>query len=229
MVRRPILILLCFILAVALSAWQRASAQEPHVPAAGGAHPAATTAQGGHAPAREGSESPLKAEPALAIWTLAVFVGLLLLLGRFAWKPLLTALHNREHHLEHVLLETERARNESESLLGEHRKQMARAAEEVRGILDEARQQAQAAADQLIKVAQGEADSARQRAQREIAAARDEALSEIWQKSADLAVAVAGKVLSQQLSEQDHRRLLDAAIRELPSVAANPADGRRSA
>ena len=50
----------------------------------------------------------------------------------------------REQHLEHVLHETERARNESEANLAEHRKQMARAADEVRGILDKARQDAQA-------------------------------------------------------------------------------------
>ncbi len=52
--------------------------------------------------------NPLKIEPALAFWTLVVFVLLLVVLGRFAWKPLLAALHNREKHLEHVLLETER-------------------------------------------------------------------------------------------------------------------------
>ena len=53
------------------------------------------------------------------------------------------ALHEREKHLEHVLHETERARNESETLLSEHRKQMARAADEVRGLLEQARQDGQ--------------------------------------------------------------------------------------
>ena len=118
-----------------------------------------------------------------------VFVGLFLVLGKFAWKPLLDALHQREQHLEHVLEETERARNESEGLLAEHRRQMARAADEVRGILDKARQDAQAAAEQIVKQAQTEAEAARQRAQRDIATARDQALAEIWEKTADMAVA----------------------------------------
>ena len=51
----------------------------------------------------------LEPQPSLAIWTVVVFVGLLLVLGRFAWKPLLEALHQREDHLEHVLHDTERA------------------------------------------------------------------------------------------------------------------------
>jgi F-type H+-transporting ATPase subunit b len=176
----------------------------------------------GEAPASaEEKPNPLELKPTLSIFTLVVFVCLLLVLGRFAWKPLLAALHSREAHLEHVLLETERARNESESLMADHRKLIARASDEVRGILDKARQEAQASADSIVKQAQNEADQARQRAQREIASARDQALAEIWQKTAEMAVSVAGRVLSKQLSTDDHRRLLDAAIQELPATATN--------
>jgi F-type H+-transporting ATPase subunit b len=173
--------------------------------------------------------NPLEVKPALAVWTLVVFLLLLFVLGRFAWKPLLAALHNREQHLEHVLLETERARNESEANLAEHRKLMARAADEVRGILEKARKEAEATGEQLIKQAQGEAELAKQRAQRDIASARDQALAEIWEKTADMAVSVAGKVLSKELSDTEHRRLLEAAINELPAQAAtNGHGGKRS-
>jgi F-type H+-transporting ATPase subunit b len=173
--------------------------------------------------------NPLEIKPALAVWTLVVFLLLLFVLGRFAWKPLLAALHSREQHLEHVLLETERARNESEANLAEHRKLMARAGDEVRGILEKARKEAEATGEQLIKQAQGEAEMAKQRAQRDIASARDQALAEIWQKTADMAVSVAGKVLSKELSDTEHRRLLEVAINELPAQAAtNGHGGKRS-
>ncbi len=107
------------------------SAEKGHEAAkASGGHGAEKLAEGEHGGGAP--SNPLKPEPTLAIWTLVVFVGLLLILSKFAWKPLMHALHEREKHLEHVLHETERARNESEALLSEHRKQMARAAEEVR-------------------------------------------------------------------------------------------------
>ena len=150
-------------------------------------------------------------------------------LGRYAWKPLLKALHDRERHLEHVLTETERARNESEKFLAEYRKQMAHAADEVRGILEKARQDGQATAEQIVKQAQGEAESAKQRAQRDIASARDQALAEIWQKTADMAVSVAGRVLSKELTDGEHRRLLDAAIQELPATPGSNGHGGKSA
>jgi F-type H+-transporting ATPase subunit b len=234
-------LLIALVLAVApggLAAQDAHKKAEEHPPAAQGHAPTPAPASehgapadahgapaGGHGAAEP---NPLEAQPALSIWTLVVFIGLFALLGRFAWKPLLAALHQREHHLQHVLEETERARNESEGLLAEHRRQMARAADEVRAILDKARHDAQVAADQMIKQAQDEAEAARQRAQRDIAAARDQALAEIWQTAAETAVAVAGRVLATELTPEEHRRLLDAAIRELPAAGANGHGGRHA-
>lgn len=190
------------------------------------AEPAA--AESGHAPegagggahAEEGEPGLLEPQPSLAIWTVVVFVGLLLVLGRFAWKPLLRALHQREEHLEHCLLETERARNESEQLLAQHRQQMAQAADQVRALLDEARREAQAVKDEIVSQARSEAEAERQRARHDIESARDQALTDIWTRTADLAVSVAGRVLSKELGPDDHRRLVDSAIGELPP---NPA------
>ena len=171
--------------------------------------------------------NPLEAEPTLAIWTLVVFVGAAGRSGPVRLEAAPGGPAQAREHLEHVLQETERARNESEANLAEHRKQMARAADEVRAILDKARQDAQATAEQIVKQAQGEAELAKQRAQRDIAPARDQALAEIWEKTADMAVSVAGRVLSKELTDADHRRLLDAAISELPAApAANGHGGK---
>jgi F-type H+-transporting ATPase subunit b len=215
---------LCLLFAVSVRAAQQKAEREEHTAPDAAAHAPAEPAAGKHAAAEDAAHSsgdvnPLKIEPTLAFWTFVVFVGLLFVLGRFAWKPLLEALHRREQHLEHVLLETERARNESEGLLAEHRRLMAKAAEEVRDILDKGRQAAQAAADRIVKEAQTEAEAARDRATREIGSARDQALAEIWEKTADIAVSVAGRVLEKQLSGDDHRRLLENAIAALPEVA----------
>ena len=165
-----------------------------------------------------GGPNILEPQPSLALWTVVVFLGLLFVLTAFAWKPLLVALHHREEHLEHVLNETERARNEGEKLLAEHRRRLAASEDQIRAMIDEARRNAQAVADEIVKKAQAEADASRQRAEREIGSARDQALSDIWTKTADLAVSVAGKVLNRSLTEDDHRRLVDAAVGELPDV-----------
>jgi len=171
-----------------------------------------------HAAEGEGKSNPMEPQPALAIWTVVVFLGLFWVLRRYAWKPLAEALHQREEHLEHTLLQTEKVRNESEQLLAEHRRLMAQADERVKSIFDKAQKEAQASGEEIIKSARAEAEAARDRAQREIATARDQALAEIWSQTANIAVSVAGRVLSRQLGEDEHRRLLDLAINELPAA-----------
>jgi len=166
-----------------------------------------------------GDPNILEPQPSLALWTVLVFFGLLFVLGKYAWKPLLSALHQREEHLEHVLLDTERARNEAEQLLAEHRRRLAASEEQIRAMISEAKASAQTVADEIIKSAQEEAEAGRHRAQRDIATARDQALAEIWSKTADLAVSVAGKALSKSLSPDEHRRLIEVATAELPVLA----------
>ena len=180
----------------------------------------------GHAEGtKEGEMDILKLELPLAVWSVIVFLVLLAVLGKFAWGPLMKALHQREEHLEHTLQETERARAEAERMMAEHRAQMAQAAEQVRSLIEQGRRDAEASAAEILRKAQAEAESARDRARREIGTARDQALQEIWTKTADLAVSVAGKVLDRELGADDRRRLVEVATHALPS-RPEPANGR---
>jgi F-type H+-transporting ATPase subunit b len=182
--------------------------------------PHATAGHGG------GDEQPniLEFKPSLMLSTLLVFIVLLVVLWKFAWGPLSEALDERERKQEETLRHAEEAKAESARLLAEHKRQMDTAAEQVRQMLEEARKQADVHAQTIVSRAQAEAEGARDRAQREIGIAKDQALSEIWSKTADLAVSVAGKVLSKEMSHDDHRRLVDSAMGELPS--ANGHGGR---
>jgi F-type H+-transporting ATPase subunit b len=169
----------------------------------------------------EHTPNPIEPTPKLAIWTVVVFIGLLMVLGRFAWKPLLAALHQREEHLEHVLHETERVRNESEALLAEHRRRMASTEEEVRALIAQAKVDAQAMAAEIARQAAADAEATKQRATRDISSAKDQALAEIWTRTADIAVSVAGKVLGKSVGPDEHKRLVEVAISELPSESTH--------
>jgi F-type H+-transporting ATPase subunit b len=159
----------------------------------------------------------LEAQIPLAFWTLIVFAVLMLVLSRYAWKPLSKALHDREHFMEQTLAQAETARAESERLLAEHRRLMDAAGKQAQDLVEEARRGATSAADEIRRTAQSEAEATIQRAQREIAAAKDQALLEIWNRSADLTVSLASKVIGRELKDTDHRRLIDEAMAELPA------------
>jgi F-type H+-transporting ATPase subunit b len=194
-------------------------------PLAAPARAADEPAAGTHAaPEKQGGLFEFK--PPLAIATLIVFVLLLLVLRRYAWDPLMKALHDREHYLEQTLRETEKARDEAATFLGQHKALIDQGAAQVRAMLDEARVQAQAIKDDMVKQAQQEAESVRQRAEREIGSARDQAILELWDRAADLAVSVAGKVLPRELREDDHRRLIEGALAELPQAPVGSGNGQ---
>lgn len=205
-----------------------AKAKDAHAPAA------AAHADAGHgeAPAHGGDAShgtpsliPMKGEEIaeqapLAIWSFVVFMVLLGLATKFGWKPIVTAMHDREHHMEACLHDTEKARNEAEGLLRQYKAEMASASEKIKSLLDEARRDAQHTSDEIIQKAQAESEALKDRAQRDIASARDEALVDIWSKAADLSVQVAGKVLQKNLTEADQNRLVELSAAELPDRAS---------
>ncbi len=177
------------------------------------------------APAHEaGHEESLMSEESqvlafkldLAAYSVVVFVLLLAVLGKFAWGPLVRALDDRERYHEETLRQAEHARAESERLLAEHRSLMAQANDQVRALIEQARKDAETTAGSIVKKAHDEAETSRQRAEKDIAHARDQALVEIWSRTADLAVSVAGKVLSRELGPEEQRRMVDVAMNELP-------------
>jgi F-type H+-transporting ATPase subunit b len=188
---------------------------------------------GGHGTAEHGGAAAepniLEFKPELSLATLIVFLVLLAVLWKFAWGPLSRALDARERQQEEAVARVEAAKAESERLLAEHRAQMNRASEEVASLLVQARRDAEASATSILQQAAQEAEATRLRAQREIGQAKDQALAEIWSNTADLAVSVAGKVLGKRLGEEEHRRLVQAAIEELPAAPTTNGHGGQTA
>ena len=166
------------------------------------------------------SAAELEEQAPLAIWSFVVFMVLLLIATKFGWKPIVQAMHDREHHLEACLHDTEKARNEAEDLLRQYKSEMASASDKIKALLDEARRDAQVTSDGIISKAQAESEALKARAERDILQAKDEALVEIWSKAADVSVQIAGKVLQKNLTPDDHKRMLDIAAKELPDRSA---------
>lgn len=191
-------------------------------------HAAATgeEAHGEGAEASHGGEVNILApQPSLAFYTLIVFLILLAVLWKFAWGPLSKALHDREHSLETAFQDAEKARAEAAALLEQHRRQMEQVQDQVRQIMDEANRKAQSAYQERLDQARADAEATAQRASREIAGAKEQALTELYEKSADLAVTVAGRILQREIGSDEQRRLIDVASQELQSVGPNGRGG----
>jgi F-type H+-transporting ATPase subunit b len=179
----------------------------------------------GHNPpqgvAKKDFESPAEFRSDLAIWSLAVFLLLLGLLGKFAWKPIMEGLDKREQGIEHQIAETKAANEEAKRMLVSYERRLAEASDEVRGMLEEARRDSEATKQAIVAEARKAAEDEQARAKHEIGLARDEALSSIALKAGDLAVEVAGKFLREKIGKEDHSRLVRDSVASLgtkPSV-----------
>jgi F-type H+-transporting ATPase subunit b len=156
--------------------------------------------------------NPLDFKADLALWTAVVFVGVLVVLRAFAWKPLAEALDQRENHVRQEIQEAENAKVEAKQILAEYQQKMAAVEGEVRAILDRARKEAQEISEELIAKARQEAEAEYQRKMAEIEQATDRAVKELTQRSATLAVEMAGKIISARLDPAAHQRIIEQAM-----------------
>jgi F-type H+-transporting ATPase subunit b len=180
------------------------------------AGPGAALAQEGHDGHAEG---PGFLQFDLGLWSIIVFVLLLLLLRRFAWGPMLQGLQRREHAIHSAVEDAERAREDARKLREQFEGEMSRAHDKVREMFDQARKDGDRAREQLVADARREIQSDRERLNREVEAARDQALQQIMTHTADLAALVSSKAIGRQMTPDDHRRLVDEALADLGRAA----------
>lgn len=185
----------------------------------------------GHAPeighnapagvAQKDFESPAWFQTDLAVWSFAVFLALLALLTKFAWKPIMQGLEKREDGIARQIAETKASNEEAKRMLASYERRLSEASEEVRGMLEEARRDADTTRQSIVAEARKSAEEELARATREIKLAKDDALSQIAEKAGHLAVEVAGKFLRDKLGHDDQARLVRDSVASLsnrPSV-----------
>lgn len=153
--------------------------------------------------------------PGLSIWTTVVFVLLVIVLGKFAWKPLLQSLQDREQKIRDSLDQAERARAEAAELLKQNERNMAKAEEEYQKIVRDAKALGEKMREEIVakahQQAQHELQAAKEEIQRDIEAAKQQLREEV----ADLAVKAAGKILDETLDPAKHRKIIDEAVDQL--------------
>ena len=177
-------------------------------------------ARTGEAIAAEGGESPgiFAGDIGNIIWTLATFLVVVAVLGRFAWGPILSALQKREEFIRQSLEQARDDRLRAEAQLKEYSEQLHRARDEASAIVDEGRRDGEVVKHKIHDDARAEADAMLERAKREIATARDTAVKELYELTARLSTEVAARVIRKELDAPGHERLIEESIEELAKL-----------
>ena len=158
----------------------------------------------------------LDPNPGLIVWTVVTFVLLLLVLNKFAWKPLLKALHDRESSIRGTLEHAENAKAEAEKILEENRRQLAKAGEEAQKILAEGRALGDRLKQEIVEQANAQSRRMTEQARLEIERDKESAIAQLRGEVASLAINAAGRILNETLDEKKHRALIDDSLSKLP-------------
>lgn len=170
----------------------------------------AVAAEGGHA--EEGASNPFAGDIGNALWTVIIFVLVLVVLGKYAWGPILSNLQARENFIFESLEKAKRDRDEAEARLRQYEEKLASARAEASAIVDEGRRDADVVKRRIEEDARKEADRVIERARREIQIATDTATKELYTLSARLATDMATRIVGKELGPQDHERLIADSI-----------------
>jgi len=151
----------------------------------------------------------------MLILTWVTFFLLLAVLHKFAWKPILSALDAREKHIRDSIEDADKIKAEMEKLAETQKQLMDETGEKAKAIMDESRQAAKEAANTIQEKAKEESKIILENARREINEEKEKAQSELREESAEIAVALAGKIIEQNLDKEKNRKLINQYINDI--------------
>jgi F-type H+-transporting ATPase subunit b len=157
----------------------------------------------------------IEVTPGLMIWTILCFLVTFFVLRKFAFGAIQKIIDERRQRIREALNEADQARAEARSMLEEHRAMMAQARGQAEEILSEARRVAESQKKRLRDEIEVDRQRRLEETERQIQAETQRALALIRAEVADLTVVATQKVTGKVLDQQDHKRLIEDAIREL--------------
>jgi F-type H+-transporting ATPase subunit b len=151
----------------------------------------------------------------LMVWTIVCFGLTFFILKRYAFGAIQKAIDERRDRIRRSLEEAENARNEARRLLEEHRALIGQARGQAEEILSDARRVAESMARRMKDETEADRQRRLEETRRQIEAETHRALQQIRAEVAELTLIATTKVTGKVLEDEDHKRLIEDAIRDL--------------
>lgn len=153
------------------------------------------------------------------ITALVVFVLAFAVLWVAVWPKITKALDERDAKIRDEIRSAEESRKQAQQALQDYQKSLAEAREEAQRMIAQARADAKATAEELRRKNESELGEMKQRATNEIETAKRQAIRELHAESATLAVAIASRILSREISVTDQQKLVSESLEELGGLS----------
>ena len=154
--------------------------------------------------------------PGTIFWMLLIFSIVLFILRKFAWKPILIALKDREESIANALSAAEEAKKEVAGLKADNDRIIAEAIQEKNKILREAKDLKDKIVAEAKQKAMAEAAKSIELAQQQIQAEKTAAINDIKKQVAELSVMIAEKVIRKELaSSAEQEKMVNGLVDEI--------------
>lgn len=156
------------------------------------------------------------------IWPMFIgFAILFFVLSRYAFPMVLKMIDQRADNIRESLAKAEETKVDAERLMEEYKQQMAEARQEASKVIEQGRKVAESMKEEIIAKANEEAAGIVAKAHEAMQAEKAAAVAELQGEVAELSVAVAGKIIGQRLSADDHARLIEQYVAEVGGLNDN--------
>ena len=152
-------------------------------------------------------------------WTLIIFLLLLFVLSKFAFKPLFAAVEAREQALSDAIEGAKRDRAETEAALAQQRAQLEAARNEAQQIVADSRATAEKMRSDLLAQTKQQQEEMIEQARRAIEGEKAAAIADLRKEAVDLAIAGASRVIEQNLDSAGNRKIVESFLASLDSKA----------
>jgi len=165
--------------------------------------------------AEEVGLSPFAGDVGNALWTVVIFLLVLVVLGKFAWGPVLSLLQQREAFIHQALSDAKNDREQAEARLNEYAAKLQSARAEAFALVDEARRDAERLREETRQKARAEAEQIVRNAERQIQLETSRALQQIRKEAVDLSVMIASRIIQRNISKEDNERLIEDTLAQV--------------
>jgi F-type H+-transporting ATPase subunit b len=150
-----------------------------------------------------------------SVWAIIWFTILLIVLWKFAWKPLLAGLAGRQQYIEKQITDAEKTRAEARKVLDEYGAKLADAERQGRLIISDRVKDAEKLAKEVQQKNQADVEQMKQRAQADLDRDKIEAEEQLWTQAGDIILRLGTEVFGKNLNDEDNQKLINEAIARL--------------
>ena len=156
---------------------------------------------------------------ALSFWTALTFLILIVVLGKFAWGPILQMLETREKTIADAIESAKRERLAAEAASAEMKAALEKARAESAEMIRRNQQEVAAAKQELMPLAKKESDELLLAARKSINEEKRQALAELRAQTVDLAIEAASRLVQMNMDESKQKQLVEEYLSQLPKEA----------